>query len=271
MIFPPQRRGFTLIEIIVTIVIIGIVAAIVMVFIRAPIQSYFSSAQRAELTAVVDSSVRRIARDLRQALPNSVRVSNGNALEFMSVRTAGRYRSGLDPTPGSAAGPGDFLDFTQDDATFDILGPPIKFFPNDRIVIYNLGPSTPGSDAYANGNSRNYAGTTSVPTASVTISPATFYPFESPSHRFFVVDTPVTYLCQEGVLWRYWNYDINPVQPNPPDGGNSSKLAEQNTACTFTYEPSLNGRLGLVSITLAVTLAGETVQIHREVHVTNTP
>ncbi|NCN89388.1 MAG: prepilin-type N-terminal cleavage/methylation domain-containing protein, partial [Gallionella sp.] len=56
-----SQRGFTLIEMIVVIVITGIIAGIVAIFIKAPVQGYVDSARRAELTDIADTAVRRLA------------------------------------------------------------------------------------------------------------------------------------------------------------------------------------------------------------------
>ncbi len=68
-----RQRGFTLIEAVMVIAITGIVAAMVAIFIRTPIQGYFDLERRVEMTDTADTALRRIARDLRLALPNSVR------------------------------------------------------------------------------------------------------------------------------------------------------------------------------------------------------
>ncbi len=245
------QRGFTLIEAVVVITITSIVAAVV-----------------AELTDTADTAVRRIARDLRLALPNSVRVTGGNqAIEFLSTRDGGRYRVEL------GSGAGDILDFTQADTTFDILGPAITFAAGDQIVIYNLG--IPGADAYegntaATHNRRAYNGATGS-VNNVQITSTNPFPFDSPAHRFQVVDTPVSYICSGGILRRYWGYTITAAQPNPPAGGNSAQLAQNVTTCIFTYTPGVTQRNGLVSIRLSLTQSNETVNLYHEVHVNNVP
>ena len=262
---PSSQFGFTLVEAIIVIVITGVLAAGVAVFIRAPVQGYFDSARRAEMTDTADTVIRRISRDLHLALPNSVRVTpDGRALEFLSTRTGGRYRAQLD-----AGGLGDPLDFATNDTTFDVLGPPITMAAGDRIVIYNLGIL--GADAYAGNNIRAYNGAAGA-VANIAITSAAPFPFDSPSRRFQVVDTPVSYICDPvgRTLTRFWAYVIVPGQANPPAGGNNALLAN-NVNCTFTYTPGVTQRNGLVSIQLAITQSGETVSLYHQVHVNNVP
>lgn len=275
------ERGFTLIETVMVIVITGVIAAVVAVFIRAPVQGYVDSARRAELTDTADTAARRISRDLRLALPNSVRVTGGNrVMEFLQTRTGGRYRAEAAPS-GTSAGCGslatDVLDFTAADTCFEVLGPPITFAAGDQIVIYNLGIT--GADAYAGDNRTNFnsnAGTV------VTIA-SKLFPFDSPGHRFQVVDMPITYFCDLtlGNLWRYWGYAIQDVQTNTDTiaeldllvatTGGKALLAQNVSDCAFTYEPGVTERSGLVSIRLSITQSGETVSLYHEVHVGNVP
>ena len=75
-----SQRGFTLVELVVVIVIIGIVSSMVAVFITVPVRSYMDTAARVELADIADTATRRIARDVRLALPNSVRVARTAAI-----------------------------------------------------------------------------------------------------------------------------------------------------------------------------------------------
>ena len=265
-----RQRGFTLVEAVIVIVITGIVAAMVAVFIQKPVQGYFDSARRAELTDVADTAARRISRDLHLALPNSVRSSTPLAIEFLSTRTGGRYRAEVD------TGAEDILDFTQPDTSFDILGPPLTFAAGDQIVVYNLG--IPGSDAYegntaATHNRRAYSGGVGAALSNVAISSVNRLPLASPGNRFQVVDTPVSYVCDLGAqtLRRYSGYPIVAAQAVPPVGGSNALLAKNVSACSFTYQSGVTARSGLVAIQLAVTQSGETVSLHHEVHVSNVP
>jgi MSHA biogenesis protein MshO len=264
------QRGFTLIEAVIVIALTGIIAAMVAVFIREPVQGYFDTVRRAELTDVADTAARRISRDLHLALPNSVRSSNPLAIEFLLTRTGGRYRAELD------TGTEDILDFTAADSSFDLLGPPVTFAAGDQVVVYNLGIS--GADAYEGNsasthNRRPYAGAVGAPLSNVAITSANALPFASPGNRFQVVDGPVSYVCDlgAGTLRRYSGYAIVPAQAIPPVGGSSALLAKNVSGCSFTYQAGVTQRSGLVAIQLALTQDGETVSLHHEVHVSNVP
>jgi MSHA biogenesis protein MshO len=150
-----RARGFTLVEVIVSIVLLGILSAIVALFIRAPILGYRDAVDRAEITDQADLALRRMARDLRLALPNSVRVAtdaNGNtALEFLQTRTGGRYLSiddGVDPSTIPV------LNFEDPGKTSFTAIAPLNTFSQvrqgkDYLVVYNLGPGLEPANAYA--------------------------------------------------------------------------------------------------------------------------
>lgn len=260
-----RQSGFTLVEAILVIVITGILAGVVSVFIRGPVQGYFDSARRAGLTDIADTALRRMARDIQSALPNSVRVSGGAFLEFVPIKSAGRYRAVV----GGGASD-DALDFTSaSDASFDVLGPPVTVESGDSIVIYNLG--VPGADVYA-GTSRRAAAAPFDSVAKVTFTPGgTQFPFASPGSRFQVVSGAVTYACDgAGNLWRYSGYGILSTQPvSVPPG--ASLLASKLSACSFAYTPGALERSGMVAAFLEIQEKGETVSLLHQINVINTP
>ena len=68
-------RGVTLIEMIVAIVVTGILLSVVSLFTRNQIMAYFDVDARTELADAADTALRRSARELQEALPNSILVS----------------------------------------------------------------------------------------------------------------------------------------------------------------------------------------------------
>jgi len=275
-----QRRcpGFTLVEMVVVIVITGVIAASVAVFLRQPVQGYVDAARRAEISDIADTSLRRMVRDLRLALPNSVRVTDGGkTLELLLTRTGGRYR-----TEGVG-----FLDFSQATTSFAQLGPlsnglGMTIVAGDKLVIYNLGIKgdigIPGADAYSGDNSADIISVNNaVPNEPVFNFSARKFHFESPDARFQVVAGPVSYVCDTatGRLLRYAAYPINPEQPTAVSLAASSAqraLAANNVAaCGFSYTPGVTARSGVAALSLKISLKGESVQLYQEAHVSNVP
>ena len=292
--FRRRQRGFTLMELVIVIVITGVIGGMVAVFIRAPVQGYLDTTARATLADAADTAARRLARDVRLALPNSVRVTpNGQFLELLLTRTGGRYLSESDP-PGL----GNVLGFTPGQAypasftvvgamPADALGTRQAISVGDQIVVYNLGAAYAPNNAYtcSAATGCNRAPVTGVAGGVVTLGSYPFAtdpaPLPSPSNRFQVVTTPVTYACnpQLGTLTRYSGYAIGANQPAsetgaPLAGATAALLARQVAACVFSYSTLANVQRGLVNINLSLGVANSNtgvVRLVQQVQVRNTP
>ena len=73
-----MQAGVTLVEMIVAIVITGILLSLTSMFVRNQVDSYTDVARRTDLVDTANTAVRRMARDLATALPNSPRVPQSN-------------------------------------------------------------------------------------------------------------------------------------------------------------------------------------------------
>jgi MSHA biogenesis protein MshO len=295
--------GFTLVEMITVIAIIGVIAAAVAVFIRAPLLAYQDAERRAAVTDTADTAFAMLKRDLQTALPNSVRVTSAGAvfhLEFLQARTGGRYRA-ADPSPVPATGGntcadtnGDgladenVLQFGVPDACFTTLGavPGLGTIVagSDFVVVYNLGPNFSGADAYESGpgtggnKSRIIAAIAGAGGENVITFQPTSFALESPGRRFHVIAGPVAYECDPGggTLRRFSGYPIATAQPTPP-AATPALLARRVTGCTIDYNQNAtnaaNQRVGVVSIWLRLADAGGagTVNLFQQVQVSNAP
>ncbi len=274
-----RERGVTLIEMVIVIAITAIIAGAVAVFISRPVEGYADAARRAEMSDIADTALRRMTRDLRTALANSIRITcvpSGCAagsvyyLEYLQSSGGGRYRAEKD-----SGGLGDILDFTNPlgDSSFDVIGTMPALAAGDSIVIYNLAYSGATANAYVGDNRGAYLSNT-PPT--ITLSPAKQFPFSSPGKRFNVVQYAVTYVCNPTTheLRRYWGYGIVDPQPTPPAGGSNALLASNVAACSFTYATSgAAQRTGVVMLSLQIQESGssDSIQLFQQVHVTNVP
>lgn len=299
-----RARGFTLIEVIVSIVLVGILSAIVAVFIRAPILGYRDTVDRAEITDQADLALRRIARDLRLALPNSVRVASDGAgntvMEFLQTKTGARYLSidddGVDPSRIlSFEDPAD-LDFTA----IAPLGSFAQVAVGDYVVVYNLGPGLDPANAYVvqsaactrgDAKAATYAGNIAqiskiaTPGASglpdavdITLGLNPFAcqatPMSSPSYRLQVVTGPVSFYCSarsDGTwdLWRAWGYKIVATQPTAaPADAKTALIASRLTRCDnlFSYSTAASQRTGLVGIDISLHGRNDNTAAIRLVH-----
>lgn len=280
--------GFTLVELVITIALSAIVVSFMAVFISGPVEAYAAQSRRAELVDLAENSLRRITRDVRRALPNSVRLnSTGSvvALEMLNTVDGARYRDR--PPPGD---PDKRLQFAQPDAAFNSVGSfrnITRPFSSDThyLSIYNVG--VPGANAYELANVITPPGTRididvdALPGEdNVRLTPAFKFAFASPDQRMFLSDGAVTWLCDSaaGTLMRYSGYAIASSQTSRDSnaeliaaGAASTLVTNRVSSCSMSYAPGTSQRAGLVTIALDVANAGETVSLLHQVHVDNVP
>ncbi|MDO8464482.1 MAG: type II secretion system protein [Gallionella sp.] len=279
-----NQSGFTLVEMIMVIVITGILGSMAAVFLRAPVQQFMDAGLRADLTDIADLALRRMANEIRTAVPSSVRVTGTDPIyiEFLPTKDGGRYRavSGVGACGGSAEGDALLFGSAVADTCFEILGPAITF-SNPTAVVDQIvvGSNQPGVDPYDTGVSgglRAYDGASGVqPIVVITGNPLPAAAAAS-NQRFEVVpgdQRAVTYACSgpfgtldanqdgQGKLVRYWNYGF----AHAYTGGLSAVLANKLYTCSVVVDQSR----GLLANTLQFARASEVISLYQEIHVNN--
>jgi MSHA biogenesis protein MshO len=251
---------------------------------KGPIDAYFAAGRRAALTDVADTTVRRMARDIRRALPNSIRLTGSSCLEFIPTKTGGRYRS-----QDIATGDDSSLDFSKSDTKFNMFGDNATFsgLPlaaeqviavNDLIVVYNLGIT--GANAYAGDNYSVISAIGAAAAETLLTLPVAGkqFPLASPNNRFQVVSSTeqlVSYVCNGTNLFRTVSTLPAAAAACPSTGAGASLIAS-NVNCgstSFSYSGSDLMRNALVSMKLTIqdSSGTESVTLQHEVHVDNTP
>jgi len=268
---PPRTYGgFSLIEMIVAITVLGILSAAAAVFMRGPITGYFDAERRADLAEMGGLAMAKLSEEVARAVPNSVRITPVGAgfyLEFLPVHSEGRYRVG---------GPGNVLSFGAPGSKFDVLGPPVQASAGDWVVVNNYQAIT-GADVWAGPTRAAYGGATGL-VSTVSYAPPHAFPADSPDHRFQLAGGPVTYVCDpaSGTLRRYGGYAIQAAQPvnaagAPLAGAQNDLLASGITACRAAQFPGNLRRAQVVALELHFDNAGDRLNLDHTLRVEPLP
>jgi len=285
---PAPRRtaqGFTLVELIVTLVLFGLMAATLTLFFRPAFDSWMSTRHRSALAASADQAMRRLLRDVQVAVPNSIRTPGTSCFELVPTSAGGRFRMATDTVnAGSAA-----ADPAAATSSFDVLTP-LSTTPatGDWVMVDNQNPG----DVYGGSNRSAITGI-STPSATLgrhrlAINPLQF-PLGYDGGRFSVVPAAqqaVFYVCSgasatldangnaPGVLYRLKNYGFNATAPAAcPSTAGADVLATGLRSCRFLYDANQGAtqQSGFLSVQLEFTRNNETASLVFGAHVANVP
>ena len=281
--------AFTLVELVMVIALAGLVGVMISTVLSRPMEGFVGQSRRAELVDIAAGALQRMSRDVRLAVPNSLRVSaNGQAVELLLIHSAARYRpnrvgdQGLRFSTEPAGSCGSTTQGGRCDS-LQVLDPAFNPAGARWLVLYNTGAA--GSDVWSPSNPGSITPTGTMLTAlagapageshlSLGNLPAGGFrfAFASPQRRLYLAETVIGYRCQGGQLLRYSYNTLNNVLPSsPPAGSNPQPVARNVTNCNFAYQAGSTQRAGLLALNLQLSQSGESVQLMQQVHVDNAP
>jgi MSHA biogenesis protein MshO len=269
------NNGFTLVELILVIIVLGILATVTTSYLGLGVRMYTEANDRAQLLNQSRFAIERLTRELRNVVPNSVRIE-GSCLEFMPLSAAARYS--IAP-----------FDSADDELTFysalpewqdaDTSNDNFIVQAGDYVSIYPTLSSHIYSDIVSVGAEKRTVQITANPvatngTVSLAIASNRF-PAQSSSQRMYLMpSSPVSYCVTGGNLRRYDNYVVTATQQvmNSSGGILMAENLEQGSFQPFTIAPAVLQRNSVVHIILKFQSDfGDDLFFNQEVHIPNVP
>ncbi|KQV40140.1 prepilin-type N-terminal cleavage/methylation domain-containing protein [Massilia sp. Root335] len=291
-----RQRGFTLVELIVVMVVVGVIAGVMVLQIRPAMQSYLAIRQRANLTSQADAALRRIVAEVHAAVPNSLRYTwasqQAQCIEFVPTEDGGRFRTAADYSDPDKFPAGAGNTMVSDTATtkFDVLtslGPSVA--QGDLIVVGNINRD----DAYDAAKvgivdsvaGQTMAGTHMLARHTITLKAAMTVPAGYDGGRVVVVphsEPAVTYTCMNpgtdangtgtGTIYRVTGYTPSTtpwkICPTGP-----AILVTKVSDCNILYHESEGAtqQSGYLQLRLGLADGGEAARLTMGAHVENAP
>ncbi len=289
MKYPNRAGGFTLVELIIVIVLLGIIGTFSFSYLGFGAKIFSDSVARDQLLNQSRFAVERLSRELRNALPRSVRVKASDqqrCIEFVPIISSSSYVQ--IPRPGASSSV-PFIGVTPvTDQNPNNVGRALFVYVTNPALIYGTNsPRRKTITAEATQVTTNNPGLTEFSFTGTT----TTFPTGSPARRFFITEQPVSWcVSATGNLERFEQYGFLATQPSRSTLINSAPyeiMAQQLyndlspnqdndfslNQLPFNVEPATLQRNSLVQLDLRFGRASDTepLRIQHEVFVPNVP
>ncbi|MDO6566698.1 type II secretion system protein [Alteromonas sp. 1_MG-2023] len=239
------QRGFTLIELILVIVILGIMSVSIAQVVSLSAQIYITGADRTRLVSQARFVILRLEKELRNIVPNSVAFDSSlGCLSYYPIKQSGTYVD-------------DAFDNPMHVVIFDSI-----IAEDDTLVVY---PTSPQSVVDNGRNIDSINSSTDAPSSSNQFELTLDTPVSStsPGKRFFVPEAQVS-ICQVtnalgNVLTR-------------SQGGTTTVLATDISQWNTNIVTAGLRQNGLVEVELTIEgRDNETLSVVHEIHFPNVP
>ena len=256
-----SRNGFTLIELIAVIVILSIVAVMGSAFVARTSESYQRTQTRALLVNTARQSLERMTRQLRIALPNSVRITNGNScVQFMPIAFAGSYFDSVSDTTNRAPAQ-TLIPSSPVPAAVDFGTP----------VFVTIGAANSneiyGAGAVSRAGYANWTG------GNLVLSGAKQWQRNSINRRYYLLDNPQAFCLVGNELRFYSGLNVTAPEASAVTLTGAFDIIARNIsgATPFSLAPGNQNRQMIINIKLNFSSAGETVAYSQGVSIRNVP
>lgn len=262
-----KQMGFTLVELVTVIVILGILATSITSFLRFGTQSYTDAADRDELISTARFTLERLNREVRNALPNSIRTigNNNQCLEFTPIDQSVIYLE-LPVAPEPASDNIEVL-MLEDDLLSTTKY--IAVYALNSSDIYNKAPGVIAEFTTVD-NSGNKQNPSKINFASPILFNA-----ESPTQRLYFIDNPVSYCIDNEQLRRYQGYSAYNGSGKPIGVGvlmaEFLKNFTADTITPFKTLPATLQRNAIALIRFKFIQNSEEIVFSHEIQVPNVP
>ncbi|MCQ4348614.1 prepilin-type N-terminal cleavage/methylation domain-containing protein [Pseudomonas stutzeri] len=286
-----RQCGFTLVELILVIALSAVVAVMVSTVLSRPLEGFAAQSRRAALVDTGSIALNRMQRDIRMAVPGSLRMADldgdgaNDALEVLLIEVAGRYLANRpsgqlafeprNPTaspPQQCIGPEEGSPPQPACDVLQVLDP--HFAPPSSAWLVLPSSGLDVWDATANPGAIGRAGIEALGVsegiARFRIAPETgstaFAAPSSSSRRLYFATRVVGYRCVGTRLLRYEHAQLLPALPVTLPAG-ARVQAEHVASCSFLDDAAASQ----ATLRLNIAQAGEAVRLVQFVQVNNAP
>lgn len=255
-----KHQGFTLIELVMVIVILGVIAGFSTQFVVTAVKSFASVSSKNTLLSRSRLSMDYMVRRLRNALPYSVITTNDNAcLVFMPIVASGLYVDTLPSVVNGAFAIGSITPinvspFTGSGGDSDYL----VIAANNSSELYGL---FPGSLAAIESTTIN----------TITLLEDKQWLRNSINQRFYVVDNPKAFCITDDELRLYRNVSITDSSVDTSDDYDLLSHSVSAFSQAFSISSAVEDRNIRITLSLLFTDADNRIESVKQVVVRNVP
>lgn len=273
-----RQSGFSLAEMVMVIVILGILAGVLVPMIMQSMSAYEDTKQRARLVGKGRLALERIAREVRHAVPNSLStIGGGSGIEFLRARAGGRYVEHKDNFGTAFSSIPRRFQKNANKTELYKVGTELSLAAGDMLVIGNTAPSdlvvgSPSSIVPLIGVGSTTLALDGTTDGQVLQFGGNRFPYDSPGKHFFIADDVVEVgLSGSTLYWHEGAFSAALYDQSQDWNVTDPVLVEEVSNLAFRYTPGNTASTGLLQIELSLDFGDETIDLYHEVHIRNTP